>query len=186
MKNSVLIIGGLLLIMFILQVVMFYKIHETLNQRFALEKELNLSSHQGSNSWVEDTNNWNPYQELLQLRNRMERIINESISKFHNNAKSHPLTQLAVIDFKNEADRYVVSLDVPGSDKSAIDVVLDGRKLDISIKLKEESDTHSPLSEEFKAEFHRSLILPGEVNKEQIQSIYNHGILTIILPKKTV
>ncbi len=185
MKNPlIIIIGGLLLVIFITQVVMFYTIHEKLDQRFALEKELNLSSHQGSNTWEEDANNWNPYQELLQMRNRMEQIFNESISKFHNNSNATPLPQIAAIDFKDEVDRYVVTVDVPGADESAIDVALNGRKLNISIKVEGESDNSSQLLEEFKGEFYRSLTLPGEVNKEKMKTVYNKGILTIILPKK--
>ena len=44
MKNSVvIIIGVLLLFAFGMQVFMFYRIHEKLDQRFALEKNLNLS-----------------------------------------------------------------------------------------------------------------------------------------------
>ncbi len=190
MKNPlIIIIGGLLLVIFIMQVVMFYRIHEKLDQRFALENQLNLSSHQGSNTWEEDANNWNPYQELLQMRNRMEQIFNKSMSKFHNNSNITPLTQIAAIDFKDEKDRYVVTLEVPGADESAIDVALNGRKLNISIKVEgeseqSESDNSSQLLEEFKGEFYRSLTLPGEVNKEKMKTVYNKGILTIILPKK--
>ena len=58
MKNSVvIIIAALLLFAFGMQVFMFYRIHEKLDQRFALEKNLNLSSHQGSDTWIQDSDN---------------------------------------------------------------------------------------------------------------------------------
>lgn len=184
MKNPLVIIGGLLLVIFIMQVVMFYRIHEKLDQRIGLEKEMNLSSHQGSNSWVQEPNNWNPYQELLQMRNRMEQIFDNSITQFHKNSTVTPFTQIAAFDFKDEEDRYVVTLDVPGADESAIDVTLNDRKLNIAIKVEGKSEnTSSQLPEEFKGEFYRSLTLPGEVNKEKMKTVYNQGVLTITLPK---
>ena len=94
----------LLLFIFSMQVVMLYDIHEKLDQGFMKEKELDLSSHQGSNTWMESDDNWNPYQELLQVRDRMEQILNDSISRLHHNSNTTPFTQIAAIDFKNEAN----------------------------------------------------------------------------------
>jgi len=189
MKNPILItLGVLLLFVFSLQVVMLYEIHEKLDQEFMKEKELDLSSHQGSNTWVESDDNWNPYQELLQVRNRMEQILNDSISRLHHNSNTTPFTHIAAIDFKNEVDRYVVTLDVPGADESALNVTLNGRILTVTIKIeggKDQSKNGNTLHlhEQFKGEFYRTLTLPGEVNKEKMKTSYNNGILTITLPK---
>ncbi|MFA5923845.1 MAG: Hsp20/alpha crystallin family protein [Methylococcaceae bacterium] len=198
MKNSVvIIIGVLLLFAFGMQVFMFYRIHEKLDQRFALEKNLNLSSHQGSDTWIQDSDNWNPYEELLQMRNQMEQLFNGSMSRLHKDFATDSFTKMPAIDLKDEKDRYVVTADIPGADESSLDVALKGRELTISIKtenVNEETDAGNvkeqtggnnkyQLRERFSGEFKRSLTLPGAVNQAGMKTKYDKGVLTITLPK---
>lgn len=132
MKNAViLVIGALLLGAFGMQVFMFYRIHQMIDQRFALENKLAVSSRQGSATWIQSSDQWDPYQELLQMRDQMERLLNDTFSRFQLNTKPGPLTKMPAIDLKDEPDRYVVTVDVPGSDESTLDVAIDGRQLRI-------------------------------------------------------
>ena len=198
MKNSaVIIIGALLLFAFGMQVFMFYRIHEKLDQRFALEKNLNLSSRQGSDTWIQDSDNRNPYEELLQMRNQMEQLFNDSMSRLHKDFATDSFTKMPAIDLKDETDRYVVTADIPGADESSLDVAFKGRELTISIKtenVNEETDagnvkeqtngnTKYQLRERFSGEFKRSLTLPGAVNQAGMKTKYDKGVLTITLPK---
>ena len=198
MKNSVvIIIGVLLLFAFGMQVFMFYRIHEKLDQRFALEKNLNLSSRQGSDIWIQNSDNWNPYEELLQMRNQMEQLFNDSMSRLHKDFATDSFTKMPAIDLKDETDRYVVTADIPGADESSLDVAFKGRELTISIKtenVNEETDagnvkeqtngnTKYQLRERFSGEFKRSLTLPGDVNQAGMKTKYDKGVLTITLPK---
>ena len=198
MKNSVvIIIGALLLFAFGMQVFMFYRIHEKLDQRFALEKNLNLSSHQGSDTWIQNSDNRNPYEELLQMRNQMEQLFNDSMSRLHKDFATDSFTKMPAIDLKDETDRYVVTADIPGADESSLDVALKGRELTISIKtenVNEETDAGNvkeqtngnnkyQLRERFSGEFKRSLTLPGAVNQAGMKTKYDKGVLTITLPK---
>ncbi|MDD2659546.1 MAG: Hsp20/alpha crystallin family protein [Methylococcales bacterium] len=189
MKNSVIIIiGALLLFAFGMQVYMFYQIHEKLEQRFSLEKTLDLSSGQGSDSWVQASNNWNPYEELFRMRNEMERLFNDTASRFHQNSNAGSLTRMPAINVKDEQDRYVVTADVPGADESSLNVALNGRQLTISIKTGSESDQTADNNkyqrrERFNGEFRRDLTLPGDVDKNAMKTEYKNGVLTIMLPK---
>jgi HSP20 family molecular chaperone IbpA len=198
MKNSVvIIIGVLLLFAFGMQVFMFYRIHEKLDQRFALEKNLNLSSRQGSDTWIQNSDNWNPYEELLQMRNQMEQLFNDSMSRLHKDFTTDSFTKMPAIDLKDEKDRYVVTADIPGADESSLDVALKGRELTIAIKtenvneetdagnVKEQTDGNNKyqLRERFSGEFKRSLTLPGAVNQAGMKTKYDKGVLTITLPK---
>jgi len=172
-----------------MQVFMFYRIHEKLDQRYALENNLDLSSHQGSDTWIEDAENWNPYQELFQMRDQMEQLFDNSMSRFQKNSTAYSLTKMPAINLKDETDRYIVTADVPGADESSLGVVLDGRQLTISIKtesVKEQTSDNDKYQrrERFSGEFQRSLTLPGDVNKDAMKTEFNNGVLTIILPKK--
>jgi HSP20 family protein len=187
-KSAVIIIGTLLFLVFGIQVFMFYRIHEKLDQRYSLEKNLNLSSQQGSDTWIQDDENWNPYQELFQMRNKMEQMFHDSESRFHKKSTAGSFTQIPAIDLKNEKDRYVVTADVPGADESSLDVVLDGRQLTITIKTEsvreQAGDSGKYLRRErLSGEFQRSLTLPGDVDKAGMKTEYNNGVVTITIPK---
>jgi HSP20 family molecular chaperone IbpA len=135
MKNSVVItLGALLLFVLGMQAFMFYRFHEQLEQRFALEENLNQSSHEGSNTWIQASNNWSPYDELFQMRNQVQQLFNDSLSRFNKSSTAHSFTQMPAIDMKDEKDRYVVTADVPGADESSLAVALKDRQLCISIK----------------------------------------------------
>ena len=187
MKNSVaIIIVFLLLFVFGMQIFMFYRINERLDQRFALGKNLTPSSHQGSNTWTQNFNNWNPYQELLQIRNQIERMFNDTFSRFQMNSDVGSYTKMPAIDLKDEPNHYVVTVNVPGADESSLDVALKGRQLTISIKTENEqtgSNSKYLTRERFRGEFERSLTLPGDVDQASMKTEYHNGVLTITLSK---
>ncbi len=189
MKNSVIIIiGVLLLLAFGMQVFMFYRIHEKLDQRFALEKQLSLSGSEGTNTWVQDSDNWNPYQELLQIRDQMEQMLHDSFSRLQINAKAGSNTKMPALDLKEEPDRYIITVNVPGADESSLDVALDGRLLTIAIRTEHVSEPAEEKNkyqrrERFRGEFKRTLTLPGDVDQSNIQTEYSNGVLTITLAK---
>lgn len=189
MKNSVaIIIVFLLLFVFGMQIFMFYRINERLDQRFALEKNLTASSHQGSDTWTQNFDNWNPYQELLQIRNQIERMFNDTFSRFQMNSDAGSYTKIPAIDLKDEPNHYIVTVNVPGADESSLDVALNGRQLTISIKTEstnEQTASNSKylIRERFKGEFQRSLTLPGDVDQASMKTEYNNGVLKITLSK---
>jgi len=68
------------------------------------------------------------------MRNQMEQIFNDSVSRFHKNSTTDFITRMPAVDIKDEKDQYVVTADVPGANESSLDVALKGRQLSISIK----------------------------------------------------
>jgi HSP20 family protein len=188
MKNSVVItLGALLLFVLAMQAFTFYRFHEQLEQRFALEDNINLSSHEGSDTWIQASNNWNPYDELFHMRNQVQQLFNDSIARFNKNSTAHSFTQMPAIDIKGEKDRYIFTADVPGADESSLAVALNGRQLSISIKTESVNGTEDnnkyERRERFSGEFQRSITLPGDVNQVGMKTEYNKGVLTIIIPK---
>jgi len=189
MKNySIIIIGLLLLFVFAMQGLMFYRIDEKLDQRYALDKDLNLSSHQGLEAWIQDPANSNSYQDLARMRNQIQQLFNDLLSRFQKNSAADALPQIPAIDLKEEQDRYVVTADVPGADESSLKVRLNGRQLTIAIKTESENvetdgNNKYQRRERFIGEFQRSLTLPGDVKKGAMKTEYDNGVLTVILPK---
>ena len=84
-----------------------------------------------------------------------------------------------------EKDSYVLSLAVPGLNKSEINLNLEKNILHVSHKTENEISTGGYARKEFDYKnFERSFELPETVNQEKIKASYEDGILHIRLPKR--
>ena len=97
------------------------------------------------------------------------------------------------------ADAYAVVLELPGVDRSAVEVKATERTLLISAERRQQqaeapADTpegqaqgeqgRSPLLSEFRyGTWSRSFRFPHTINREQLQAVYRDGLLTVTAPK---
>ena len=90
-------------------------------------------------------------------------------------------------DLKEHKNEYVVSMDIPGADKSDINVSITDRVLTISGKrdeTKKEDDKGKTLRMERRyGTFERSIRLPGPVVAQKMVAHYKNGVLTVNIPK---
>ncbi|MFB6128549.1 MAG: Hsp20/alpha crystallin family protein [Halorhabdus sp.] len=96
------------------------------------------------------------------------------------------------VDVVDEDDRFVVTADVPGYDSDDIDVTLpDATTLRISAEQTEETGTERDEPDEGifirrerrRTATSRTVSLPGPVEEDATTASYQHGVLTIELPK---
>ncbi len=132
---------------------------------------------------------WNPYQEMQRMQNEVEQLFGNSFSRFHLNSNK-ALTKMPRFDLKEESDRYIALLDIPGGEPSSLDVKIENQTLFISIKTeqtKEQDDGEEKnqyrRQERFSGTYQRSITLPGPVKHSAMTTNYKNGVLTIILPK---
>ena len=132
---------------------------------------------------------WNPYQEMQRMHNEIEQALDNSFSRFQINSGAGSFTKTPALDLKEEKDRYVVTLDLPGADASSLDVKLDGQQLFIFVKTERSSEQNGGdknqyhRRERFVGTFERSLTLPGPVKESAMKTDYSDGVLTITIPK---
>lgn len=97
-------------------------------------------------------------------------------------------TMPAVNVIENETD-YKVEVAAPGMTKEDFNVHLEGdNQLVISMEKKNETkdDNSKYLRREFSySKFRQALVLPDDVEKDNINAAVNDGVLTIDLPKMT-
>lgn len=94
------------------------------------------------------------------------------------------------IEVREEADRFIVHLDVPGVDRSSLDVaaypksiVVRGEKLSPPGR---SADMSVVQSERSYGSFKRQIQLPGEIQVDAVEASLADGVLEITLPKATV
>lgn len=139
-----------------------------------------------------DDQAWDPFDEFQNMRERMDRMFDDSYNRFKlspffdedNKGKSTFLPQTDLIE---EDDKYVVKMNIPGSDKAEIQVDVEGDTLTVKAKTqtaqkKKDSDSYLRMERRM-GSFQRALTLPGPVDSGAMETKYEDGVLTIILPK---
>lgn len=129
------------------------------------------------------------------MQNEMNKIFGDMRSQLQTNPNfgdlNHNFTFAPSVDMQEKADRFVITVDIPGADESNINVKLEGNQLHISASTSKSSNQQNKKdkanmlrSERFFGEFKRTLTLPSPVIPEKMQTDYNNGVLTIVVPKK--
>lgn len=87
---------------------------------------------------------------------------------------------LAQSEFKETPETYFLSLDMPGVNKSTLDIQVDGERLSITgtrkRAMKDENDKEQKVSHEF--------VIPKDVDTDKIQAHCEDGVLYLALPKQ--
>jgi HSP20 family protein len=93
------------------------------------------------------------------------------------------------MDVSEDDKAYTVSMDTPGARKEDIDITVEGNRITVSVEVKREREhkegTKSLHSERYVGRSYRSFSLPSDIDEAHTQARYEHGTLTLTLPKKT-
>ena len=90
------------------------------------------------------------------------------------------------LDVSETKDAYLVHVDLPGVDPADVKVEMHDGKLAISGKREtktEDKDRNFHRVERSRGSFFRALSVEGEVDVDNIEAKYEHGVLNITLPK---
>ena len=92
------------------------------------------------------------------------------------------------VEMKENDNDFLIHAELPGINKSNIDVNIENNVLTISAEktdVKEENGTKFHISERSFGKITRSILIPKNVNNENIKASYVDGVLNIVLPKET-
>ena len=90
------------------------------------------------------------------------------------------------MDLKENDHEYVINVDVPGVNKSDIDISLDDNNLVISAERNHEKEDNNNRFHRFERSYgklSRSISLPSNADKELINATYIDGVLNMRIPK---
>jgi HSP20 family molecular chaperone IbpA len=101
---------------------------------------------------------------------------------FHQNFK------VPEMDVKEDADKYTVIVNLPGSDAKDVSVNLDGQRLNVRgeqrfEKQDKDSQGNVIFQERRSGSFQRSVTLPGPVKQAGMKTDVKNGVLTVTVPK---
>lgn len=91
------------------------------------------------------------------------------------------------VDIHEEADRFVLHMDIPGVDAKSVEVEMHEGVLSIRgerrLPVAEASSSH--LSERKGGSFARRFRLPESADAEQVRARSEHGVLEVVIPKSS-
>lgn len=119
-------------------------------------------------------------------------LLNRLNREFDALATAAPATDAAYIppvDVREEADRFVVTADLPGVAPADIDVTAEKGVLTLRGERKAEKREQSTGYERIErvtGSFTRRFALPENVQADAISAKFTHGVLTVSIPKQPV
>jgi len=128
---------------------------------------------------------WNPVREMMAWQNALERTFEDPF--LANRPEARPWS--LALDAAETEDNYVVKASIPGVNPDDLEITLEENVLTIKGETKvdetvREADFH--LRERPSGTFSRSVRFPVAVNAEAVEAAYEHGVLTLTVPKAEV
>jgi HSP20 family protein len=123
---------------------------------------------------------WDPFAEVELLSNQLSRILGSSGEL--TSVPEDVFTPLA--DLEETDDAYIVEIELPGVKKTDIDIHINGRRLTVMGERKEKERV-GILRRRTRAvgRFYYEIVLPGEVDDNDVKASLDDGVLTIRVPK---
>lgn len=129
---------------------------------------------------------WDPVKELLSLKDRMNKIIENAMSRSQYGDGTDAGTWSPAVDMYETADRFVLDAEIPGLSPSEIDVQIRGNTLTLRGERKlEKGIQHENYHriERAYGSFARTFPLPSVVRASETRAEYKMGILHVEIPK---
>jgi HSP20 family protein len=130
---------------------------------------------------------WNPLQDLMLLQDRMNRLFEDATERRARvNAETSNDIESAdwypAADVYDQNGDYLIAVDLPGIDRSALEISIDDNRLTIK-GTRVTAETSASRTERPNGRFLRTFSVPGSVNQKGIHASYKDGVLEVRLPK---
>ncbi len=95
-------------------------------------------------------------------------------------------TNIPAVDLKEENDKFLMEVELPGLTEKDIELKIEGTLLTISSKKDTEKNEKRDgyiIKERRHTSFTRSFTLPNSIDRDKIEAEFKNGLLTITFPK---
>lgn len=124
---------------------------------------------------------WDPFRDMVSLRDAVNSLLAESFVRPGAAAPASP-----AVDVSENENEYVVKASLPGVKPDDVQITVHGDSLTIRGESKAEEEKKGEtyhLRERRCGAFQRSFSFPSPVDADKAQARFEHGVLTLTLPK---
>jgi HSP20 family protein len=130
---------------------------------------------------------WNPFREMISLRNTMDQMLEESFNRLLGETTDPAAASLSVpVDMYEKNGDFVIRTDLPGLKAEDIDISIKDDALTIKGEFEREKDEEREnvhFQEIRYGKFQRMVKLPGNVDPDRVEAIFEDGVLRLTMPK---
>ena len=131
------------------------------------------------------TDRWDSFREAVSLTDAMNALFRESFIR-PSSVPGQPGSGLLPLDVSENENEFVIKASLPGVKPEDVQITVHGDTLTIQSETKAEEEKKGErwhLRERRSGSFQRSLSLATPVNSDKAQAQFEHGVLTLVLPK---
>lgn len=127
-------------------------------------------------------------QELARLRERFHAVLQEALlrSPFAGGAGAPPGSWSPFADVVETDGAFVVSIELPGVERDAVELTAVGRRLEVSGHRPLPPDASFARMERSYGGFRRRFDLPAPIDVDRLSAELAHGVLTVTAPKRAM
>ena len=126
---------------------------------------------------------WEPMNDLISLRQAMDRLFEDSFVRPGRVLDRSSVTQLP-LDVYATQDAVIVRASVPGVNPDDVEITIEGSRLTIRGEIKPQKDEGDYLLQEQRyGPFARTLDLALPVQADKAEASFKNGLLTLTIPK---
>lgn len=128
-------------------------------------------------------NRWDPFQDVLSLREAMNQLVEESFVRPVNGRAQNFVPAL---DLSETKDGFLVEAAVPGLKPEDLEITVENNILSIKGETRQESEDKQRnyhRTERRFGSFQRTIGLPKTVKADAIKASLEHGVLKLEIPK---
>jgi HSP20 family protein len=128
---------------------------------------------------------WDPFREAVSLRDAMNALFQDSFVRPSGTVPQGGVVALP-LDVTEDENEFVVKASLPGVKPEDVQITVHGETLTIQGQSKyeeEKKDERWHIRERRAGSFQRSIALPVPVDSDKAQATFEHGVLTLTLPK---
>jgi HSP20 family protein len=130
---------------------------------------------------------YEPWKMLNQFHKELEQFLGNYSNQTQGDSTIATSTWMPAVDIKEEEQRFIIYVDVPGTDPKEVEVFMENGVLTIKGERKAESqqDSHNyKRVERVYGSFYRRFSLPDTADADGISATGKNGVLEITIPKK--
>lgn len=127
---------------------------------------------------------WDPFHEAVTLREAMDRLFEDSFVPSRRREQAMERVWRLPLDAYVTAEEIIVLADMPGVNPESVEITIEGDTLTIK------GERPAPLSnvdyvmqERTAGKFQRTLNINVPVNADKAEANFEHGLLTLTIPK---
>ena len=131
---------------------------------------------------------YEPWSTVRHLQNEMSRMFDNAVAGAEDGSNVVTSRWTPAVDVEEDAERFVITADVPGVDPKDIELTMENGVLTVKgerrSEAKDEGGNGYRRVERVYGGFHRRFTLPDTADAEAISASGRHGVLEVVIPKR--